>query len=90
MATNAERVPSMSTRVNAPSLPLVLNTVPLGARPTTSAVSPAVSRSGASSRAIVAVPVSVSGAGPAGATFTLILSVSDSPSVVSATASSSE
>ena len=89
LATKAERVPSMSTRVNAPSRPLVLNTVPFGARPTTSAASPAVSRSGASSRTIVAVPLEASGAGPDGTTLTLILSVTDSPRVVSATARSS-
>src|SRR5436189_125575 len=53
VATNAERPLSRSRRVNVPSLPLTLNVVPLGARPTTSAASFAVSRRGAPSRATV-------------------------------------
>ena len=51
----------------APSLPLALNAVPLGARPTTSALSPAVSRRGVSLARDVAVTADRLGRRPAAA-----------------------
>src|SRR3569832_1631597 len=93
MATKAVRSFSISTRVKVPAgvvtLPVTLNAVPLLARPTTSAPSPAASRRGMSSRATGAGPRGAAGDGPDGATLILILSVTDSPRIVSPTASSS-
>ena len=54
---NAMEKTGVPTRVKLPSLPIVLKVVPFGARPTTSAPSPAASRKGASSRTMVAVPL---------------------------------